>query len=241
MIGLRLQQLEDNINRNLELLYEYEVRLRYEDDPRRIARYRGEIERQREALTIYKNEYDELKNRVTTDPLTKTRDATDRLEQMNLKLNQMDFKLDELQKGQANVLKELLEMRQAVIVRFDISDQTIVSSVVKHLDKSQLSDVQIILDHIEANRVQRIEMDEALIAIQQALSETKRHPMDYADLQLANDAMTLSKLIDDPKIDSAHKLKVSIPIIPLILSYEGEVGLNVGMNLKEAWKHLRGK
>lgn len=240
MIKLRLQQLEDNINRNLELLYEYEVRLRYEDDPRRIARYRGEIERQREALTIYKNEYDELKNRVTSDPLTKTKAATDRLEQMNLKLNQMDFKLDELQKGQVEISKELVEMRQAVLDRFNISDRNIVSSVVKHLDKNQIADVQIILDHIEANRVQRIEMDEALTSIQQALSEMKRQSMDYADLQLANDAITLSKLLDDPKIDSAHKLKVSIPIIPLILSYEGEVGLNCGINLKNAWKHLRG-
>jgi hypothetical protein len=140
-----------------------------------------------------------------------------------------------------DILKGLVEMRQAVLVRFDISDQNIVSSVVKHLDKNQLADVQVILDHIEADRVQEIEMYEALIAIQQTLSEMKQQPMDYADLQLANDVITLSKLIDDPKIDSVHKLKVSIPIIPLILSYEGEVGLKCGINLKNAWKSLRGK
>jgi hypothetical protein len=53
------------------------------------------------------------------------------------------------------------------------------------------------------------------------------------------EAKNLSDVVDDPKLDVTHKLKVSIPIIPLILSYETEVELKSGLNLKAAWQRLK--
>ena len=44
-----------------------------------------------------------------------------------------------------------------------------------------------------------------------------------------------------PEIDAKHALKVSIPIIPFILAYEGELGLGTGIKLKEVWKNLKSK
>jgi hypothetical protein len=59
------------------------------------------------------------------------------------------------------------------------------------------------------------------------------------DPQLVREVENLSAVVDDPKLDVSHKLKVSIPIIPLILSYETEVELKSGLNLKAAWQRLK--
>ncbi|WP_414561701.1 hypothetical protein [Anabaena sp. CCY 9613] len=56
---LRLQHLEDNIRQDQDLLKKYEDSLRYEDDPRRQARYSREIEQLRESANRYRKEYDE--------------------------------------------------------------------------------------------------------------------------------------------------------------------------------------
>ena len=59
------------------------------------------------------------------------------------------------------------------------------------------------------------------------------------------DIESLADVVDDLRLDVSHKLKVSLPIIPLILSYEGEVGIKSGVILKAAWEgftvRVRGK
>ncbi|NQE52763.1 hypothetical protein C5S29_04150, partial [ANME-1 cluster archaeon GoMg3.2] len=84
----RLNDLEDNIRQDLKLLKEYEDKERYETDPRRMARYRREIEQQHESLTRYQQEYDELRKQMTPEELQNVTDL----------LQQKDAKLDELRK-----------------------------------------------------------------------------------------------------------------------------------------------
>jgi tetratricopeptide (TPR) repeat protein len=84
----RLNDLEDNIHQDLKLLKEYEDELRYETDPRHLAKYRWEIERQHESLTRYQKEYDELRRQMTPEELQNVTDL----------LQQKDAKLDEIRK-----------------------------------------------------------------------------------------------------------------------------------------------
>jgi len=53
----RLKDLADNIAKDQELLKDYEEALSVEDEPRRIKKYRREIERQRESIQDYPREY----------------------------------------------------------------------------------------------------------------------------------------------------------------------------------------
>jgi hypothetical protein len=96
-----------------------------------------------------------------------------------------------------------------------------------------------IQDKIETYSVPENELQETLSAIQQALLEIRQTGLN--DLQLLSEAKNLSEMVDDPKLDVNHKLKVSVPIIPLILSYETEVGLKSGLNLKAAWQRLKAR
>ena len=234
LIGRRIQQLADNIRKDMDMLKDYEDELRYETDPRRLARYRREIERQRESLTHYQQEYDELHGQLTGEPPAGMQDAADML-------RQMDAKLDGLRGGQKAIQDGLENCRKTLLARFDDSEQTIISTVVQRLDQNQLATVQSILDGIEANRVPESELQETLIAVLQALSEIKRNEAGYYDSRLVSEAAKLSEVVDDPKLDVNHKLKVSIPIIPLILKYETEVGLKSELNLKNAWQRLKSK
>ena len=105
--------------------------------------------------------------------------------------------------------------------------------------QKQAATVQSILDEIEAHPVPESELQETLSAVRQTLSEIKQNNTGRYDPQLVSEVKNLSEVVDDPKLDVNHKLKVSIPIIPLILSYETEVGLKSGLNLKTAWQRLK--
>jgi hypothetical protein len=228
---LRLQDLADNIHQDLNLLKEYEDELRYEADPRRLARYRREIERQRESLTRYQQEYDELQKQVTGVP------SEEMVDTANL-LRQMDAKLYDVLKNQKVMQDDLKDLRKTLLARFDdASEQVIISTIVQRLDQNQLATVQSILDEIETHRVPENVLQETLNTIQQALLEISHKEM--YDSQLMSEAKDLSEMVDDSKLNVNHKLKVSIPIIPLILSYETEVELKSGLNLKAAWQRLK--
>ncbi|MDJ0800606.1 MAG: GUN4 domain-containing protein [Calothrix sp. MO_167.B12] len=69
----RLQDLQDNIAKDEKLLKDFEDALRYEKDPRVIAGYRREIERQRESITRYESEMRELQQKLTREPSTQMR------------------------------------------------------------------------------------------------------------------------------------------------------------------------
>jgi len=153
-------------------------------------------------------------------------------------LHQMDAKLDGFLSGQKVIEDDLKDFRKTLLARFDASEQTVITAIVERLDKGQLVTVQSILDGMEVNRVLESELQETLNAVQQSLSEIKQNEAGYYDSQLVRDIESLSDAVDDPRLDVSHKLKVSVPIIPLILSYEGEVGLKSGLNLKAAWEGL---
>ena len=88
LIEERLKALEDSIHQDMDLLKSYEDELRGKTDPRLKGKYRREIERQRESLAQYWQEYDELQKRATPEEMQNVTDL----------LQQQDMKLDEIRK-----------------------------------------------------------------------------------------------------------------------------------------------
>lgn len=223
----RLQDLADNIRQDLALLKEYEDALRYADDPRRLARYSREIEKLRESAESYRRESGELRAQVIGEPPVAMQD-------IDAQLRQMDAKLDTL-------LERVIELRQAVLARFDASEQAIISAVVERLDENQLATVQAVLDGIDSKRVPDNELQDTLAAVQEVVTEIQQKRITLTDPALASGVERMSEVVDAPKLDVQHKLKVTVPIIPFILSYEGELGLTSGVNLKAVWQRLVAK
>lgn len=219
----RLSDLADHVAQDLALLKEYEDALRYEDDPRRRARYRREIEQLRESAARYQREYDELRGWVAGEPPAAMSGVADLLQQMNAKLDAFQTSLGAIQEG-------LADLRQAVLARFDASEQKIISTVVRQLDQSQLIIVEAVLDALEADRLPEAEARQVSDATGQAIGELQQKGL-LRDQQVA-------EIITRPALDMKHKLKIMVPIIPMILSYEGEVELKSGLDLETVWQRL---
>jgi hypothetical protein len=154
----------------------------------------------------------------------------------------IDTKLDALLAGQTAIREDLSGLRQAVLARFDASEQTIIATVIERLDQDQLATVETVLNAVEAELVPIGELEETLVAVQHTLSEIQQQGVALPDSTLTSEEFErLSEVVDAPKLDVKHKLKVTVPIIPYFLSYEGEVELKSGLNLEAAWKRLVAK
>ena len=144
----RLQDLADNIAKDMELLKEFEEALRYEDNPRRIAGYHRDIERQQESVTKYQQEFDKLQQQLKSSP-----SARMQVQKVGSLLQQMDGKLNVLLSGQVAIYENLEQMRQALLNRYEATEQTMIAAIAEQLDQSQLVLTQKLLDALETNTV----------------------------------------------------------------------------------------
>ena len=229
----RLRVLESHIDRDRMLLEEYEDISHCEDDPRRLARYKREIRRQHESIARYQKEYDDLRNKVIGVPPAE-------MQKVGVLLEEMNSKLDNLQKNQDDIVRRLEQLRLEVLSRFDISEQTMITTFIEKLTQNQLAIVEDALNVVESRILSENALNESLNAVKKSLEDIQNQELSLASLTFS-DVENLSKILNDPKIDLNHKLKLSIPIIPLILNYEAEINLECGVNLKSAWNRLISK
>ena len=86
-------------------------------------------------------------------------------------------------------------------------------------------------------KVYRSLVDAGELEWDEAKGEIRQQPA-FLGPTLASEVERLSEVVEAPKLDVKHKLKITAPIIPFILSYEGEVELRSGLNLEVAWQRL---
>jgi hypothetical protein len=217
----RLQDLTDNIAKDIELLNEFEEVLRYEDNPRRIAGYRREIERQQESVAKYEKEFDKLQQKLRGSP-----SAQMQVQKVGSLLQQMDGKLNVLLSGQVAIYENLNQMRQALLNRYEATEQTMIAAIAEQLNQSQLVLTQKLLDALEMNQVSESEMQQMLAVLQERIPD------------LPPSQAVVANIIKAPELDARHRLKVTLPIVPLLVEYEGELELGSGFNIKSAWEQL---
>jgi hypothetical protein len=223
---LRLQHLEDNIKQDQDLLKEYEDTLRYEDDPRRKAKYRREIEQLRESANRYQKEYNELRSQITGE-------SSVQMQNVALELQQMNTRLDRLFAGQKAIYENINHLRKGLLARYEAGEQNIIATLTEKLDESQMVMISAVLEAIETNQVTEEEMQLLLQGIHQNITQLQQSGTALPPSQSA-----LVEVINTPGLDFKHRLKVAIPLIPFILDYEGELELGTGINLKAAWETL---
>ncbi len=218
---LRFQQLEANIARIFTLIDEFEVEMLDEDSPDRRSKYRRRIERLRELNAGYQQEYDELKTQVTCEVPEQMQDVAAKLQRVNTQINAL---------GNL-VLGSYAELQKTLLARYTATERTVVTAITEQLNQNHLVTVQLVLDALEANYISEAEIQQFVKGIQQILGVLEEKNL---TLPPGKDAVT--KAINDPVLDAKHKLKVSLPIIPFLLDYEGELELGAGFNLKAAWE-----
>ncbi|MGB5961356.1 MAG: hypothetical protein WBG73_11900 [Coleofasciculaceae cyanobacterium] len=203
------------------MIDEFEIELLDEDSPDRRSKYRRRIERLRELNAGYQQEYDELKMQVTCEASEQMQDVAAELQRVNTQINAL---------GNL-VLSSYAELRKTLLARYTATEQTVVAAITERLDQNHLITVQLILDALESNHISEAEIQQFVKGIQQMLGVLPEKRLAFLPGKNA-----VAEVINDPALDAKHKLKVSLPIIPFLLDYEGELELGAGFNLKAAWE-----
>jgi hypothetical protein len=216
----RLKDLESNINRDQKLLKQYDDVLAYASDPRDMLKFEQEIERQRKSIERYQQEYAELKQKLINKQPTQVRDVGIQLQEINGKINV-------LLTGQIAIYKK----QHQILERYKDSEKAIVTSITRQLNDAQLILTEKLLQALDNNMVSEPEMQQMLAVLDERLSSL---PLSLPPSQAA----VAEKIIKDPELDARHKLKVTLPIIPMLVEYEGELELGSGLNIQSAWQQL---
>jgi hypothetical protein len=222
----RLKDLSEHIEKDLELLKEFEDALRYEDDPRRKAKYRIETARLKESSLSYRQEHLSLKEYLETKP--QQQDA----QEIELKLKQIDGKLHLLLDSQVGVyqrLDNLTNFQLVLLARYDEVEQATIAPAISQLNQQQSILTKDLLDALECKRIPQED-------IQKILSLVSTHVS-----FLSEEQAKVAQIIESPEVSAEHKLKVTIPIIPFVLDYEGELSLGASFNVKDVLEKVKAK
>jgi uncharacterized protein YeeX (DUF496 family) len=218
----RLNDLADNIAKDQELLKEFEDVLRYETNPRVKAGYRRDIEDLEKSVNRNKQKYAELRQQLAGN-------SSSKMQEMGSQLQQMDAKLNLLLSSQVAIYTDLNQMRQDLLNRYDASERSVIGAIAQQLNQNQLAVTQALLNALERNQVSEPQMQQMLAVLEERIPS------------LPPSQAAVAEIIKAPELDAKHKLKVTLPIVPFLVDYEGELELGSGFNIKSAWEQLVAK
>jgi len=212
----RLTDLLDNITQDQKLLKEFEEALTVEDNPRTLKKYKKEIKRQQESIDNYRQEYTELEQQLTGIPTPQIQVVGNQLQIIENQLQQIDAKL--------NIV---LIKQDSLLLRYQVSEQAILRVFIEQLNQTQLAFTENMLNAVAANQVSESEMLQMLAVLESRIPSLP-----------SSSQAEIAEIIKSPELDARHKITVTLPIVPFLINYEGELELGTGFNIKSAWEFV---
>jgi len=212
----RLTDLLDNITQDQKLLKEFEEALTVEDNPRTLKKYKKEIKRQQESIDNYRQEYTELEQQLTGIPTPQIQVVGNQLQIIENQLQQIDAKL--------NIV---LINQDSLLIRYQASEQAILRVFIEQLNQTQLAFTENMLNAVAANQVSESEMLQMLAVLESRIPYLP-----------SSSQAEIAEIIKSPELDARHKITVTLPIVPFLINYEGELELGTGFNIKSAWEFI---
>lgn len=226
---LRMNHLEENIQKGLLLLKNLEEELIYETNPLRKAKYNRDREALRNSLITHKQEFEDLRLQI--------RKYEDVSITVHKKLDNISHKLDFLLIDQQQLLDDLALLREQVLDKLYFQERNLLQPIIEMLEKKDLEKANNVLTDIDHTKIDSTQIRFFLENVKIALKEVSTTQL-IKDESQSKRLQVISQAIDDPKLEIKHRLKLSVPIIPFLLSYEGETSLNNSVNLQAAWDWL---
>jgi len=146
-------------------------------------------------------------------------------------------RLGKMEEKISAIHEDIKSFRQCLLDRFELSERKILSSVFERLDKDKLEIVNDLLDAVQENKVSEDLTEETLKAARDLITELRSTQI--CDAEIAKGVDSWEDAINSPELKVENKIKVTIPIIPLLLTYEGSYNFETGMKLDDAWKKLK--
>ncbi|MDU9049168.1 MAG: toll/interleukin-1 receptor domain-containing protein [Candidatus Electrothrix sp. Rat3] len=135
-----------------------------------------------------------------------------------------------IQAEQSGIVDEIRDVvrQETERIREQLSEKLKQTSrdTLQQLSYAQIAIINALTIAANESRIQENDVAELLQAV-----STLRNNLP-AEHVAANILQSLPSIVDDPKVNVSNKLKVTLPIIPFLLSYEGECQLTSGCNLR---------
>lgn len=108
------------------------------------------------------------------------------------------------------------------------------------IERDLLGDLQAVLAASQAGQIGDRELQDALHDVQLAVDDLRAR-QSALPAGLGPYLAHLDALSTGPQLDVKHKLVAELPIIPFVLSYQGEFELEDGLRLAELWRRVVAK
>ena len=181
-------------------------------------------------LELLKDYQDEL--RYTNDPRTKARyrreivrqeESVAHYKQEYTKLEQESVGTPSPQMQEVGIQLRQMDAKLNMLLSGQVA---IYEDLLNQLNQTQLVLTQKLQDAVDGNQVSEPQMEQMLAVLEE------RIPL------LPPSQAAIAEVIKDPELDVKQKLKVTLPIVPMLVEYEGEIELGSGFNIKTAWEKL---
>jgi hypothetical protein len=192
-----------------------------------------ELSALRQDLSAYRSIYETLQAFLAAEHRAAIADVA-------AELKQLGGKLDMLDRGQQAIREDLAAQREAILSGLAGTERRIVGAVLARLDAQALADVQAIKGTVEAGRLADLETQTALAELQTLIADIQRRQVSLP-AAVAAELAQIQNLTTGTELDVKHKLVLELPIVPLLLSYQGEFELADGLKLAELWRRLVAK
>jgi hypothetical protein len=147
-------------------------------------------------------------------------------------LQQVNRKVDWLLEGQLDIVNNLNHMGEAILSQFSTGEQRIIKELSERFTENQVNVVQSVLETLDMQPLDELEIRQSVETVQLSLLEL------HTSGDLLPKQTEIEEIIAAPHLDLKHKLKFSIPIIPLLLEYTAEIEFGNRLNLEALWDRL---
>lgn len=98
--------------------------------------------------------------------------------------------------------------------------------------------VQAIVANVERNESTVLEFEQLAAGIDELLAMAKVMDDARIPVQVRPEVKKAAEIIEDGKLELKQRLRLTIPIIPLLLTYMGEVEIKAGLSLTSLWESV---
>jgi hypothetical protein len=151
-------------------------------------------------------------------------------------LREISTRLSAVEQGVAAVQTSL----QQVLRRFDRQYQEVVAPILARIDQHHLAQLDAILAAVETSAIAADEIDRLLAAISATLATILAQQQTLLDPPLQQSIRQVVEAAGNETLDRRHRLKLTVPLIPLLLAYEAEIEVGAQSRLANLWQSLTG-
>jgi hypothetical protein len=137
-----------------------------------------------------------------------------------------------------DIVLGILSPRDNISKQFSAGEIERLSLIFENLDQDQVKETLSALEALDKDKITVADMKTMIETAGQQIQNLNKSKYFQERKQLYRKANKVSEILADPSLETRHKIKLTLPIIPFILTYSGEMEFEGGVKLRTLWKRI---